>query len=384
MSRPVASSAFLFALTLAVAGVPAASAQRATVAPSPTPRAMRALHRLRHVADSLARLYGENDELSPAERRRVGDALDRTVEEAERLSVEMASRGQVWRMGSTPMASGHDAELMARALVQATTAPGAPRGWLGIVISGAAQEPRVVNGEMIIHYLMHPEIVTVEPSSPAERAKLEPGDTLIAYDGKDVQDGDISMTRLLRPNARVLVRIRRDGKTRDVPVTIADVPSRISLRRDYVVITPTPEPDAFTDMPGFARPTPLPAIAPMAGATMRRVGATAPMAAGMGGPMAFMFTVDGVAGARLVTVTEGLARTLRVRYGVLVAASPVGSPAAQSGLQDGDVIVKVAGEPVRTVPHVRELVAQAVENGGRSVEVELVRGGKGKRMVLRW
>jgi len=126
---------------------------------------------------------------------------------------------------------------------------GSPRGWLGIVIQGAAQEPRVVNGEMIIHYLTHPEIVSVEPSSPAERAGLVPSDTLIAYDGRDVKDGDISMTRLLRPNSRVLVRIRRDGRTRDVPVTIADVPSRISLRRDYVVEMRTSEPGAFVEAP---------------------------------------------------------------------------------------------------------------------------------------
>ena len=59
------------------------------------------------------------------------------------------------------------------------------------------------NGELIIRYLTHPAIVSVEPSSPAERAGLVPSDTLIAYDGEDVRDTDIAITRLLTPNKRV-------------------------------------------------------------------------------------------------------------------------------------------------------------------------------------
>ena len=397
MSRPVSSAALLLAITVAVSAVPSASAQRAT--PAATPRAMRVprdsvdrqLHHLLHLADSLARLYGENDDLSAAERRHVGEVLDRTVEEAERLSQETANNaGRMWRMGGNPMSGGHAAEMMSRRLVQSRGAPGSPRGWMGIVIQGAAQEPRVVNGELIIHYLTHPEIVSVEPSSPAERARLVPGDTLLAYDGRDVKDGDISMTRLLRPNARVLVRIRRDGRSRDVPVTIADVPSRISLRRDYVVEMRTTEPGAFIEAPGFARPStpPQPAMAPMPpmqGATMRRVQATTPVLPVMpSGSPSLMFASEGVAGASLVTVTDGLARTLGVRHGVLVTVAPSGSPAAESGLQDGDVIVKVSGEAVRAVTQMRELVAQAVDNGARSVDVEVVRGGKARKVMLRW
>src|SRR6476620_2557504 len=51
----------------------------------------RQLHALARRADSLAYLYNEADELSVAERRRVGEMLDRTVEQIEALSARMAS-----------------------------------------------------------------------------------------------------------------------------------------------------------------------------------------------------------------------------------------------------------------------------------------------------
>ena len=400
MTRPATSSAFVVASMLMLGVAPLALAQRPTAGAS-SPRTARAsrdsaerqLHRLRRMADSLARLYGDNDELSVVERRRIGEVLDRTVEDVERLSLELANAGpRAWRTGMTPMASAHAAEMMSRALVQAQSTPGTPRGWVGIVISGAAQEPRVENGELFLHYLMHPEIVSVEPSSPAERAGLLPGDTLIAYDSRDVKNGDISMTRLLRPNARVQVRIRRDGRTRDMSVTVADVPSRIALRREYVVEMRSSEPGAFIEAPGFARApmppqammSPMAPAPPVPGAGMRRVQEMMPMVPSPPGALGLMSSFDGVAGARLATVTDGLARTLGVRHGVLVTASPLGSPAAQSGLQDGDVIVKVAGEMVRSVPEVRDLVAQAAENGGRGVRIEAMRGGKLRKLVLRW
>jgi serine protease Do len=79
-----------------------------------------------------------------------------------------------------------------------------------------------------------------------------------------------------------------------------------------------------------------------------------------------------------------LAKTLGLQSGVLVANAPPGSPAAESGLRDGDVIVKVSGQPVRNVGEVRELVGRASEDGERSVDLETVREKRTRRVTLRW
>jgi S1-C subfamily serine protease len=96
------------------------------------------------------------------------------------------------------------------------------------------------------------------------------------------------------------------------------------------------------------------------------------------------FIYTGVAGAQMTAVTEGLGRPFGVRQGVLVTNSPPDSPAFLSGLRDGDVIVKVAGRPVRTVSDVREAVGRAWGNGERSVELECVREKRTRKVMLRW
>src|SRR5262249_660937 len=66
-----------------------------------------------------------------------------------------------------------------------------PQGWIGIVADG----PRirhVMRDSEVIRYFTYPSIVSVEPNSPAERAGILAGDTLVAYDRADVRDRDIN------------------------------------------------------------------------------------------------------------------------------------------------------------------------------------------------
>jgi membrane-associated protease RseP (regulator of RpoE activity) len=349
------------------------------------------LRRLHRAADSLSRLFDDED-LSASERRRVGTELDRTIGRFEELSVSAAqspgqSNGPLFRIPVGPIVRAGD---MANALSQTIAREATPRGWIGIVVTGAATEFRVERGEMIVRYLSYPRVASVDPSSPAQRAGIAPNDTLLAYDGRDVRNADISMTRLLRPNNKVVVRVRRDGRVRELPVVVAAAPLHIKQRRDDELR------DAQTtwaiagapDAPAFPRMSPpqqalLGAAAPRTyrpapGAPLPPAMAVPPM------PPAFTFVVNGVAGAQLVTVTEGLARTLGLQSGVLIANAPPGSPAAESGLRDGDVIVKVSGQPVRNVAEVRELVARASEDGERSVDLETVREKKTRKVALRW
>ena len=405
MSRPTLLRPLIALSVALVAGVPVRAVLGAQTTETVVRRAPRAaaddssdrqLRWLERRADSLAQLYTESDDLSAGERRGIGNALDRTVQQIETIARRMSDRGRALmrvQVQVAPMMDERDASAMSDALRQAHASQFAmPRGWLGIVVSGTAREPRIDNGELIIRYLTHPEIVSVEPSSPAEKAGLIPSDTLVAYDGRDVADRDISLTRLLRPNARVLVRIRRDGRTKEVPVTIADVPSRFRLRSEANFELRAPR--GLMVPPSFPRPVaPTPATAPRV-AVMPSSSAMAPLppvpsllAMSPLDPTLAMISsygMNSVAGAQLAALTDGLARTVGVQRGVLVIRSAVGSPAFRSGLSDGDVIVRVGGEPVRTVAEVRELVQTAVESGASSVVLDCVRARKPYKVVLRW
>jgi serine protease Do len=390
----------LFSVTLVLAAGVSLPAQQREIVIRRSPRAEgsdsteRQLRRLERIADSLSRLFND-DERSAAERRSIGDSLDRTVlqiQELARRAAELdgAPRGRMELRGMmAPAQNDRASTMMGRAFVQAGSVRGAmPRGWLGIVVSGTALEPRIENGELLIRYLTHPEIVSVEPNSPAERAGITPSDTLMAYDGRDVRGNEISITRLLRPNARVLVRIRRNGRTRDVPVTIDDVPSRISLRAEMNAeqMVPRLEP-GFADAAAFPRTPAPPRYAPSA----MRVPAMAPLPPSTPLPsqaptpgIIFGYGYNSVAGAQLAVVTEGLARAIGVREGVLVTLAPPGSLAYQSGLREGDVIVKVEGAPIRTIAELRGRVQTAAENGGSAVQLEYLREKRTRKAVLRW
>jgi S1-C subfamily serine protease len=93
---------------------------------------------------------------------------------------------------------------------------------------------------------------------------------------------------------------------------------------------------------------------------------------------------NSLAGAQLAVVTAGLARAIGVREGVLVTLAPPGSLAYQSGLREGDVIVKVEGAPVRTIAELRERVQAAFENGDSAVDLEYLREKRARKAVLRW
>lgn len=389
------------ALALVMSAAPASAQSRIeTTRRAPGAQLMdsteRQLRRLQGQFDSLFRIMGSSDDLSAAERRRVESELSRTAQRIDELMAR--SNAELLRLrgsGIAPIGAARSAAAMSRALMQVNeVAPGNPRGWLGIVVEGSGYLPRIENGELIVRYASYPEIVSVDPSSPAQRAGLAPRDTLVAYDGRDVRENDISFTRLLRPNARVLVRVRRDGRARDIPVTIAEAPQRIVVRRDELVRDRDGFVIALGEGPSFpARSAPM--APPSSGAL--RASVRPPVSQGGGTPTAptvaappsrpgfvYSFSNSGVAGASLTTITPGLATALGVASGVLVTAAPVGSPAHESGLIDGDVITKVTGQAVRSVAQVRQLVALAWEDGERAVELEIVRGKKVHRATLRW
>jgi membrane-associated protease RseP (regulator of RpoE activity) len=236
-------------------------------------------------------------------------------------------------------------------------------GWIGISVEAPHQ--RVVrNDSAFIRYFAYPEVISVEPNSPAEHVGISRGDYLLAYDGADLRDREINLTRLLRPSRRITVTVRRDGEERDFSVVVARAPRQVVVREQLSV------PDLLSDtdsMPVRIRRTPRPSVAPP-----------------LPGPL-MPFGEPGfvpVAGAKLVAITnESLGHIFGVSSGVLVT-EVFGDPAESSGLRGGDVICRADGRDITDVAQLRRIVAE--HGGDRNVELEIVRQKRTRSLTLRW
>ncbi|MDQ6612677.1 MAG: PDZ domain-containing protein, partial [Gemmatimonadota bacterium] len=96
-------------------------------------------------------------------------------------------------------------------------------GYLGVA-AGGLNVSLIINGEVRVGYCDYPVIESVDPGSPAEKAGLIAGDTLLAYNGHDLRERDINISRLLVPGQVVRVTYRRGGRARELSVTVAKRP----------------------------------------------------------------------------------------------------------------------------------------------------------------
>jgi len=259
-----------------------------------------------------------------------------------------------------------------RAQVEAIAAPRIaysyatrPRGYLGVTFDGPSME-ELRGEERVIRFLGYPRISLVEPSSPAERAGVRVGDTLVAMNGIDVLEREISLTKMLVPDEPLGVRLRRDGALRELKVIVGRAPAYVVQRW-----TAPPMP---AEAPGAVGAVTSVRTAP----TPRAPGGAAPPAPAVASVWVYS---DGVAGAKVETVTEGLGKALGVEGGVLVVRAGPGTPALRSGLRDGDVIVRAAGQQVSTVRELRSALQQY--NSGDGVTLVILRERKRREVTLR-
>jgi S1-C subfamily serine protease len=398
MSRSAVHAPLLVTITLAfVAGAAPLAAQRTEVS---TRRAVRTavsdsserqLRQMGRMIDSLVRAFEAGD-LNASERFRIGRTIDALVAQfrAKRMQLDGAStvvKIDVPAIAQSPLAPVWKTYVDMKPVRATPMLPEVVRGWIGIVVSGAPRETHIEGNELMMRFLSYPEIASVDPSSPAQRAGLAPGDTLLAYDGRDVRGTDISMTKLLRPNSRVTIRVKRDGRIKELPVVVAEAPSRIRLRKEEEN-REAGQSWFYTPSPDVARVPPLAPAVPMGPRTSPP---TVPPAMGTAPSAPVVLTLPrpygfapGVAGAQLVTITDGMKRSLGLQSGVLVATVPVGTPADESGLKEGDVIIRVDRQPVRTVMQVWQIVTRAAEEGEKDVDLDLIREKQERAIKLRW
>ncbi|MFN2565449.1 MAG: PDZ domain-containing protein [Gemmatimonadaceae bacterium] len=336
------------------------------------------LTKLTHELNMVRRKLDDDGDLSARERRslqlRARHLESQLTALGTRFSFEVA--GEALKEMQPAMAEARRAMAAAMAEAGTVAARAVPaegrqfRGWIGITLDAPCTvEAR--GGDVYWRFLEHPRIVSVDPSSPAERAGVRQGDVLLAYDGQDVRR-EIAMNRLLQPGrtVRVRVRVRGDNQVRDLPVKVA--PAReVTVGGWADAVTP---PKRMRSPRAVAKvwPVPTPAPAPPAIGVDPHPAST---------PAIAFVRVNGLAGAHVETISRGLGEAIGVERGVLVLSVAPGVPAYESGLLDGDVILKADGRDVGTVHELRTAVAAADD---RAVRLDVARKGKVRQVVLRW
>jgi C-terminal processing protease CtpA/Prc len=242
-------------------------------------------------------------------------------------------------------------------------------GYIGVLWSASVQVDKPKNGDALWTFHDYPQVEAVERESPAERAGIEVGDMILAFDGRDLRAGKIPMNAVLRPGNTIVVRLTRENRPRSVSVKVeprpryARTPGGFAPEATGPIIVEVPD---FGELP----PTPLPATTPRA--------AIAPM------PPVGGFTMFGAAatlGAEMIPLDETLGEPYGTDHGLLILRIGPRTPAARAGIQKGDVLISVDGRELRSVPALIRAVERA-EKG--ELRLELLRKREKKVVVMNW
>lgn len=96
---------------------------------------------------------------------------------------------------------------------QEVAVTGSPQGWLGIRY--ALDVPRAPDRPQAEPTMV---ILDVQDDSPARRAGVAPGDTVLRIDGRAVSGEALADLRALEPGQRVRLTLRREGRTVDADI----------------------------------------------------------------------------------------------------------------------------------------------------------------------
>jgi hypothetical protein len=259
-----------------------------------------------------------------------------------------------------------------------------PEGWLGITFQSKFVVDMRPDGVQQTHFYGYPAIESVEPGSPAEKGGVRRGDVLLTFAGRDLQDAALVFQELLKPGARLPMRLRRGLETKTMTMTIEPKPSDFQptcvWEDDMIASALGPGPRVRLQ-PGEGRPmayrfetrTGEPA----------RVFVRAPDDSTEAGAV-FMFSgaiTSDWAGAQFAPLNSGLAGVTGVDRGVFVVDVALRSPAAISGLRGGDVITSAEGQPVNTPTELRQVMERAAES--RELRLQIVRLKRPESLVLK-
>ena len=196
------------------------------------------------------------------------------------------------------------------------------RGWLGVQIQKVSED---IASSIGLDKPSGTLIAAVTDGSPAEKSGLRTGDTILKVNGADIK-GPKELSRAvarIKPGTSVEMTVFRGGKQRDIKVSIGEMPGEKQASIN-------PERDA--------------------------------------GPAA-----DQKLGLALAPAEDG--------EGVVVADVMPGSPAAEQGIRQGDVILEVDGAFVDQPDAAVAAIRQSSAKSGESPVLLLVKNDRGQRFV---
>ena len=192
------------------------------------------------------------------------------------------------------------------------------RPYLGLV---PCNDARQVGAVEVIPRLRGTMIIHVEPDSPADQAGLQIGDRIVAVDGQELEEDLAEVIAGYEPGAQVTLEIRRPGEeSQEVSVKLDVHPEKEGMAYLGVRYLALPGWEGFDWQPFHSAPLDL---------------------------ERFPFPSDDL-----------------FAQGLVIRRVAEDSPAAEAGLQEGDVITAIGGEPLGAPQDLVDAVA-AREPGDR-------------------
>lgn len=278
-----------------------------------------------------------------------------------------------------------------RATVRFNILDNIPQGWFGFVADGINRPTEEPTGTYV-QYFEYPTVVAVEANSPASKAGVRSGDSLVAYNGVDLLRAPVNLTRLLVPGRDVAVKLRRDGEAKDIVITVEKAPAIIMSERRAAAVAQSmasvPRERFIVDSLDRRMVESRAAAAVAAGAvgvsatTIVSSGSRPTAAAGGFAPRALATTVPaqaGVLGAAMTNVDLAMAESIvgmKGKRGVFVTGVPLGSLAERTGIKAFDVILRVEDSDVLNTSHLRLRLQQAEANRAEKIRLLILRAGK--------
>jgi serine protease Do len=208
------------------------------------------------------------------------------------------------------------------------------RGWLGVQIQNLTPEIAASVGSRESKGAI---VASIVPASPAAKAGFQPGDLVLAINGKSVEDSRDLTRRVasLPAGAKATFAVIRNGAPKTVNAVIG------ARKEEQVASNSGPQRSSSMEATGEAMGLGLAAVTP---------------------EVRHAYNLDDHIN------------------GVLVTRVDPDSDAADKGIEPGDVLVSIANKPVHTPQEIKAQVAGAQATGHKSVLV-LVEGSAGQRFV---
>ena len=209
------------------------------------------------------------------------------------------------------------------------------RGWLGVNIQSIDED--LAQG-LSLDSDKGALVAAVTDDSPAAKAGFKQGDVIVSFDGKQIEK-ITDLTRIVadkNPGSEANVVVMRDGSRKTLDVKIGQMPTE-----DQVV--------AMNEQSGDQADTPK-------------------------------------LGLALAQLTPDARESLNLSAdttGVVVTDVQPGSPAAEKGLQRGDVIVEADRKQVKSPEMVAEAVRKAAKRGEQSILLLVKREGQDRFVAVR-